>query len=328
MSQKTKILEIKNISKTYMLGGGFSKKKLIAVNQVSLTLDGENPEIFTLAGESGSGKSTIAKIILGMTDASSGEILYKDHKMIKPQRRKDLLQFGQEIQPVFQNPFETFSPLKRVDTYLFETAYNYGLSSSRTKISAPVEEALALVGLTKEAIAAKFPNEFSGGQLQRISIARALITKPSLIIADEPVSMVDASLRMSIINLFKKLNEESCVSILYITHDLATAYYVSQHIAIMLRGNIVESGPSEIVLNEPRHPYTATLLQAVPTPDPQKKWPEQTTLPVGQENDEYLLQACKFAGRCPFSQPICREKDPEYWENGEVSVKCHFQLSF
>jgi peptide/nickel transport system ATP-binding protein len=178
------------------------------------------------------------------------------------------------------------------------------------------------VGLTYKDFAGKYPSEFSGGQLQRISIARALVTDPKLIIADEPVSMVDASLRMSIVNLFKKLRDELGVSILYITHDLATAYYVSDRIAIMFRGNIVEMGTVEEVLMNPRHPYSKLLRDSIPQADPKKRWTSTVSLSE-LEHEEYLRQGCKFAGRCPDVMEVCKGVMPVDIAIDEVLVKCH-----
>jgi peptide/nickel transport system ATP-binding protein len=171
-------------------------------------------------------------------------------------------------------------------------------------------------------MAGRYPSEFSGGQLQRISIARALLTNPILMIADEPVSMVDASLRMSIVNLFKKLKEVLDVSVLYITHDLATAYYVSDRIAIMFRGNIVEEGPVEQVLMHPKHPYTKLLRESIPDVDPNMRWNEKVNL-SDTEQEEYLRKGCKFAGRCPKVMDICRGVVPEDVIVDDVLVKCH-----
>ncbi|MDH7475629.1 MAG: ABC transporter ATP-binding protein, partial [Anaerolineae bacterium] len=185
-----------------------------------------------------------------------------------------------------------------------------------------IDEKLKAVGLSYEEFSGKYPSEFSGGQLQRISIARALLTNPTLLIADEPVSMVDASLRMSIVNLFKKLKEEFGVSVLYITHDLATAYYVSDRIAIMFRGNIVEMGPVEKVLMEPKHPYTKLLRESIPEADSNKRWDTVITL-ADTEYEEYLRAGCKFAGRCPDVMDRCKDKaPPDVYVDG-VLVKCH-----
>jgi peptide/nickel transport system ATP-binding protein len=199
---------------------------------------------------------------------------------------------------------------------------NFRLAHSKQEAIERVDRTLRMVGLTYQEFAGKYPNEFSGGQLQRISIARALVTSPKLIIADEPVSMVDASLRMSIVNLFKQLRDELGVSILYITHDLATAYYVSDRIAIMFRGNIVEMGTVEQVLMNPKHPYSKLLRDSIPQADPQKRWDTTVTL-AELEEEEYLRQGCKFAGRCPNVMDICKGVVPADIQVDDVLVKCH-----
>ena len=184
------------------------------------------------------------------------------------------MDFMRQVQPVFQNPFETFSPLRRVEDYLFETAIQFGQAKNRRQAEPVVDNALQQVGLSLHEVSQRYPHELSGGQIQRVSVARALIPKPRLILADEPVSMVDASLRMAIVNVFKKLRDEQKVSVVYITHDLATAYYISDRIAIMLRGYVVESGPVQNVLGNPLHPYTQLLQESVPKPiaSEREKW--------------------------------------------------------
>jgi peptide/nickel transport system ATP-binding protein len=221
---------------------------------------------------------------------------------------------------VFQDPFATFSPLKRIDHYLYETAYNYKVTN-RAGADAYINNVLNEVGLTLAEIKSRYPHELSGGQAQRVSIARALITHPSLIVADEPVSMLDASLRMSIVNMFRKLKDDQQVSILYITHDLATAYYAADRIAIMLRGWVVEMGPVELVLGNPLHPYTKNLKESIPQADPDQMW-EKTVGLADLEGDEYLQVGCKFAGRCPAVMDICRKKvPPNFVREGRI-VKC------
>jgi peptide/nickel transport system ATP-binding protein len=185
-----------------------------------------------------------------------------------------------------------------------------------------IDRKLHAIGLSYEEFAGKYPSEFSGGQLQRISIARALLTDPKLLIADEPVSMVDASLRMSIVNLFKKLRDEMGVSVLYITHDLATAYYVCDRIAIMFRGDIVEMGTVEQVLMNPRHPYTKLLRESIPEADPGRRWQGEISL-TDTEQDEYMQQGCRFAGRCPFVMDQCRQVTPPDIYVEDVLVKCY-----
>jgi peptide/nickel transport system ATP-binding protein len=175
--------------------------------------------------------------------------------------------FMRQVQPIFQNPFEAFNPLKRIDRYLFVSARRFAGARGRVEIEAKADKALHQVGLSLAEVKGRFPHELSGGQLQRIAIARALISAPSLIVADEPVSMVDASLRMSIVNLFKALRDELKVSIVYITHDLATAYYISDRVLIMQRGKAVESGNARAVLDNPQHPYSILLKNAVLSPE-------------------------------------------------------------
>ncbi len=173
-----------------------------------------------------------------------------------------------EVQPIFQNPFEAFNPLKRIDRYLFMTARRFTGARSRRATSRPgPTRRCSAVGLSLAEVKGRFPHELSGGQLQRTAIARALISGPSLIVADEPVSMVDASLRMSIVNLFKALRDDLGVSIIYITHDLATAYYISDRIIIMQKGKVVESGEARAVLDHPTHPYSILLKSSVLAPE-------------------------------------------------------------
>jgi len=312
-----KLLAVHDLTKIFTKGQGLVKSKIAAVNNVTFSLESHGHEIFTLAGESGSGKSTVAKLILGFEEASAGSILYKGENVASLKGKKE---FMKEVQPVFQNPFETFNPLKKVLSYFHETEKNFARS---TPGHYPLTEySLGLVGLTSEEIKGKYPSEMSGGQLQRASIARALITEPSLLIADEPVSMIDASLRMSVVNLFRKLKEEQEVSIIYITHDLATAYYISDRIAIMLRGQFVEIGSVKKVLDSPSHPYTQLLKSSVPAPDPQTKWKKDIAL-SDMETKEYVQRGCKFSGRCPEVRDICYEEEPGYIEVNDKLVKCH-----
>jgi peptide/nickel transport system ATP-binding protein len=317
-----RLLSIRQLTRRFILGGGLSKVRLVAVANASFEMGTSGPEIFTLAGESGSGKTTLARMILSFVEPTSGTILYKGRDVTRIHGRKTRLEFMKDVQAVFQDPFDTFNPLKRIDTYLYETALNYSVASSRAEADVVVGDALATVGLTLQEIRARYPHELSGGQAQRTSVARALITHPSLLVADEPVSMVDASLRMSIVNLFRKLKEERGISVLYITHDLATAYYVSDRIAVMLRGVIIEIGTVEQVLREPLHPYTRLLKDSVPEPDPGVKWTEEISLGA-LEIKEYARAGCKFAGRCPREMPICRTVEPPEVVVDGRRVKCH-----
>ncbi|MBX3062689.1 MAG: ABC transporter ATP-binding protein [Anaerolineae bacterium] len=311
-----KLLEVNDLTKRYTQGNMLARITLTAVDHVSFYI--KPAEIFTLAGESGCGKTTTAKIVLGFEEITTGSIYHNG----KPHTHKERAWLTDGVQAIFQDPFSTFNPLRTVESYFHETVQNFRLASSKQEAIDRIDQKLRLVGLSYQEFAGKYPNEFSGGQLQRISIARALVTDPKLIIADEPVSMVDASLRMSIVNLFKQLRDELGVSILYITHDLATAYYVSDRIAIMFRGNIVEMGTVEQVLMNPKHPYSKLLRESIPQADPQKRWDTVVTL-AEFEQDEYLRQGCKFAGRCPAVMDICKSVVPADLQVDGVLVKCH-----
>lgn len=259
----TTLLDVRNVSKTFTMGGLLSRKTVQAVDDASLALSMEKPEIFTIIGESGSGKTTLARMILGLELPTSGEISFRGKTVSHRVGRQERLAFMANVQPVFQNPFEAFNPLKRIDRYLESTAKRFLKLSKRDDLDAAMDGALQKVGLSLAEVKGRYPHEMSGGQLQRAAIARALIPNPPLLVADEPVSMVDASLRMSIVNLLKSLRDDLGVSVIYITHDLATAYYISNRLIIMQRGRIVEMGHARTVLDNPEHPYSRLLKASV-----------------------------------------------------------------
>ncbi len=306
------------MSKVFHMGNMFSRLRITAVDHVSLSMG--SGEIFGLAGESGSGKSTLARMILGFEEPTSGTIIHRG-KDGQPIAGKKVWRTA-GVQAVFQNPFETFNPLRQVERYFFGAIRHFQLASSQAQALDRIDTALQMVGLNYEAIAGRYPGEFSGGQLQRVSIARSLLNEPSLLIADEPVSMVDASIRMSIMNLFRELVDRLGLGVVYITHDLATAYYVCDRIAIMFRGNIVATGDVDKVLLEPKHPYVRLLRECIPETDPKKRWTTKVQLSES-DTEEYLRVGCKFAGRCPHAMEICRLEAPEDIDVDGVLVKCH-----
>ncbi|HZD42562.1 MAG TPA: ABC transporter ATP-binding protein, partial [Methanomicrobiales archaeon] len=254
------------MTKVFSLGSVLSRIRITAADNVTFYV--RPAEIFALAGESGCGKTTTARMILGFEEPTSGTITHNGQTAA----RNEKVWITKGIQAIFQDPFGTFNPLRTVDRYFFDTIRNFFPHMKKQDATELIDQKLRAVGLSYEEFSGKYPSEFSGGQLQRVSIARALLTNPTLLIADEPVSMVDASLRMAIVNLFKTLRDRLEVSVLYITHDLATAYYVSDRIAIMFRGNIVEMGSVEQVLMNPKHPYTELLKESIPEADPSRRW--------------------------------------------------------
>lgn len=323
MNTDSKLFDLQHAVVSFRIGGVLESTKLIAVNDVSFSLSSEKPEIFTLAGESGSGKTTLARLLLGDLAVTSGKVYFEGRDISEISRPAEKKAFMKKVQPVFQNPFETFNPLRLVESYLFDTALNFGVARNRREAADVVDDALRQVGLSLAEVNERYPHELSGGQIQRISVARALIPRPRVILADEPVSMVDASLRMEIVNLFRTLRDEQKVTVIYITHDLATAYYISDRIAIMLRGFVVESGPVEEVLGNPMHPYTQLLKESVPEPEPKVKeaWAKHITLGA-TEVKEYGQVGCKFAGRCPHVMEICRQVDPPDVQINNRIAKC------
>ncbi len=295
------LLAVEGVTRSYAFGGLFGRGAFKAVDDVSFALEAAKPEIFTIVGESGSGKTTLARMILNLTAPSSGTIRFRGADLADMRGARARMDFMRHVQPIFQNPFEAFNPLKKVDHYLYMTARRFAGASDRSEVEAQCDGALRKVGLSLAEVKNRFPHELSGGQLQRTAIARALIPGPSLLVADEPVSMVDASLRMSIVNLFKTLRDELRVSIIYITHDLATAYYISDRIIIMQKGVVVESGPARAVLDNPQHPYSILLKESVLSPETIGEGILGRNRPAG--NDQPPGEATPDAAARPFARP-------------------------
>ena len=318
-----KLLEIDHVSKEFKIGGMLSRKKILATDDVSLSIDAGKPVILSIVGESGCGKSTLCKMILRLYTADKGRITLLGHDYAD-KKGYDPHQFRLDVQPIFQNPFETFSMRKTVDTYLYNTALRLGICKTRAEADKLIDETLHSVGMSLQVVQGKYMTQFSGGELQRVSIARALLTRPKLIIADEPVAAIDASMKMNIVNLFKELKDKYQVSFIYITHDLSTAYYVSDYIATLYRGGLIEYGPAKELMDNPAHPYTELLMNAVPRVG--DKWKESMAMP-DMEDKEFALTCCKFAPRCAYATEECRKGCPSMVElGGERRVLCFHPL--
>ena len=315
-------LELRDVSKIF--GGGLlRKKRTVALDQFSFTVDAEKPSVRAIAGESGSGKSTLAMILLGFLTPSSGQVLYQGKEMHNLSRA-ERLQFRREVQAVFQDPFSVYNPFYPIDHVLTAPIAKFKLANSKAAAKSLIEEALSGVGLRPEETLGRFPHQLSGGQRQRIMVARALLTKPRLIIADEPVSMVDASLRATILESLRRLNRERGISILYITHDLTTAYHISDNITVLYKGSVAERGTVEHVIKDPKHPYTQLLVNSIPWPDLDRQWGAVEIKTNRSNGNTMSLTGCKFADRCPHVMIVCSTQPPSlYHVNAEREAACY-----
>lgn len=316
----TPLLEFKNVTKVYT-NGVINKTYTTALNNVSFKLRPDDPTIMTVAGESGSGKTTLAMLLLGFIKPTKGQILYKGKDIIDL-RGEERFIFRREVQAVFQDPFAVFNPFYTVDHLLSVPIRKFKLAHSKAETRSKMVEALEAVGLHPQDILGRFPHQLSGGQRQRINVARALVLKPKVLVADEPVSMVDASLRANILEILQNLQQEHGVSIIYITHDLTTAYHVSKSILVMYRGNVMEAGDVDRIIKNPQHPYTRLLIDSIPWPDLNRRWGE-TEIKAREETGEDISTGCKFYGRCPFAMEKCKTFPPLFQLNEQQAASCY-----
>lgn len=310
------LLEIINATKIY--GGGFLQggHQVVALQNFNLTLPERPAKITTIAGESGSGKTTLANLVLGFVSLTSGRIIFrgKDVSQMNPQEK---LQYRRQVQAVFQDPYAVYNPFYRVK-HIFDLAINnFKMARNKTEARDLIEDALNVVGMRGEEVLEKYPHQLSGGQRQRMMVARAYLLKPSLIVADEPVSMVDASLRAMILDIMLRLRDEQNISFLYITHDLSTAYQIGDDIYLLYQGSIAEMGKTIEVIDNPKHPYVQELIDSIPVPDPSQKWDTDVSLPDDEQLRAKVESGCRFYPRCPHRMARCEEKHPPlYLING------------
>ena len=311
----TALLEVRHLTKVFTSGGFFNRgSSVVALNDLSLAIEEAPPTITAVVGESGSGKTTFARLLLGLAEPTSGEVLYRgvDFRKLDGNQRR---QFLRDVQVIFQDPNEVYNPYYRIDHVLEEPIANFGLADSKAQGRALIEEALVSVGLRPEETLGRYPHQLSGGQRQRVMVARSLLVRPRVIIADEPVSMIDASLRATVIESLRALNRRFGISLIYITHDLTTAYQVSENIVVLYRGSVAEAGDVERVIKEPEHPYTRLLIGSVPQPDPRRHWGSKEEVPDAPvDGGGTKARGCQFANRCAHVMSICREKAPPLYQ--------------
>ena len=312
------LLELKNISKVYSRGL-INAKATIALRDISLTLREDEPTIMTVAGESGSGKTTLAMLLLGFIAPTTGQIIYRG-KNIMSLQGKERMAFRREVQAVFQDPFAVFNPFYTVDHLLMVPIKRFKLAKSNADARNRMDEALTAVGLRPEDVLGRFPHQLSGGQRQRINVARALLLKPRLLIADEPVSMVDASLRASILETLRNLQRDHGVSIIYITHDLTTAYHIAKSIIVLYRGSVMEAGDVDTVIKSPQHPYTKLLVDSIPWPNLDQRWGAQ---PIKAREANAAADGCPFRSRCPMAMDICKTHPPLFQIDAHHAAACY-----
>ena len=322
--QKDKIvLDVRGLTKHFPVGTFLKTQQVHAVEDISFTL--KRGQVVALVGESGSGKTTTIRMVARLIPVTLGEIFFNGEEILKTEPRQASLAYRRKVQLIFQDPFASLNPVHNIEHHLTRPLIVHRKSSSRNELHDRVCELLEVVDLKPaEDIARRFPHQLSGGQRQRIAIARALAVDPEMILADEPISMLDVSIRMGVLNLIGRLKEEHGISFVYITHDLASARYIGDQIMVMYAGHMIEGGPSEGIMSGAMHPYTQLLLSAVPDPHAGLR----TRKEFGARGEVPSLidppPGCPFAARCQRVMEVCQQVmpgkvavAPDHW------VRCH-----
>ncbi|CAN5656177.1 ABC transporter ATP-binding protein [soil metagenome] len=305
----TTLLEARDVTKIFG-GGMFDKTQTIALERFSFSVAGDRPTVTAIVGESGSGKTTIVRLLLGLTSPTEGQVLYqgRDLRHLNRSERKEFLS---DVQAIFQDPFEVYNPFYKVDHVLESPIDNFKMAKSKEHRRQLIVDALEAVGLRPDETLGRYPHQLSGGQRQRIMVARALLLRPKVIIADEPVSMVDASLRATILESLLILKRDFGISLIYITHDLTTAFHISSDIIVLYRGSVAEGGDAGLVVPKPEHPYTRLLVGSIPMADPDMPWLGERVLgtPAGGVAPTGT-SFCRFYDRCPHAMQECVDAAP------------------
>ena len=316
------ILEIKNLKKHFPITGGILKRQINSVKAVDgLNFNVKRGETLGVVGESGCGKSTTGKVLLRLLDATEGEVKFEGED-IHQLDKKDLRSLRKEMQMIFQDPYASLNPRMTVGEIVGEPLDIHNLAKGKEK-EERVRELLDMVGLSPK-YAKRYPHEFSGGQRQRIGIARALAVDPQVIVCDEPVSALDVSIQAQVLNLMEDLQEELGLTYIFIAHDLSVVRHISDRVAVMYLGKIVELADKEDLYTAPKHPYTKALLSAIPVPDPQNDR-EKIILKGDVPSPINPPSGCSFHTRCPFAEDKCEQEEPVFEDKAQDHLAaCHF----
>lgn len=317
------LLEVKKVVKEFSIGGIFRKEKVTAVEEFSLEISDDEQTVITLAGESGSGKTTIINLLLGFIKPTSGQILYRG-KDIWKLNGEEWRRYKMEVQAVFQDPYDSFNPFYKISHAILEPIKKFKLANDIKESYKITGKALNEVGLDADEVLGKYPHELSGGQRQRVMLARAFVLRPKILLADEPVSMIDVSIRADILKIIQKLQSEIDMSCLYITHDFSNAFCISDKIIILCLGSVMEQGDFETIIQAPKHPYVEALIRSIPIPNPKFRWKEKIKLQDIEITRFEKIAGCKYFNRCPDAKPICKDEKPPLIDLGKRHmVACH-----
>ncbi|MDE2775173.1 MAG: ABC transporter ATP-binding protein [Chloroflexota bacterium] len=321
MSDSQNLLEFDNVTMSF---GGNKRNPagVVALENFNLTIRDDEPKIIAIAGESGSGKTTLARLGLAMIKPTGGGVIYRGQDLwaMSNQQRRD---YRRDVQAIFQDPFAVYNPFYTIDRLLLTPIRSFKLAKNRAYARQLMEEALDKVGLRAGEVLGRYPHQLSGGQRQRIVVARSLLLQPKIIVADEPVSMIDASLRANILTKLKELRDDFGISLLYITHDLATAHQISDQIFILYRGRVVEVGDATTVIRNPQHPYTQLLVSSIPRPDPERRWEGTVEIPLEELSPGDDRAGCLFRHRCPHAMAECEATPGDYAGGYGQTVACY-----
>jgi peptide/nickel transport system ATP-binding protein len=311
------VLQAKGVTKEFATSGSALRRgRIAAVDQVSLSLYDQPPQIISLVGESGSGKTTLSRMLLGLTPPSQGEVLYNG-KNVFGLDKEEFREYRTRVQPVFQDPYGIYNPFYRIERVLELVINNFKLAKSKDEARTMMEQALRAVDLRPNDIIGRYPHQLSGGERQRVMLARLFLLRPKIIVADEPVSMIDVAVRTLFLNILIDFRDKYGISCLFITHNLSTAHYLGGQIMVLCFGRVVESGNIDAVIKNPSHPYTQQLLSSVPSNDPENRWTSKMALESVERPLTHESSKCVYVARCPYAMPLCSKQRPPDFATGE-----------